>query len=750
MAVSQAGALDSAIAALIGGYNRDPFAVLGPHPDEDGSGVVIRAFQPAARHIEVRLVATGALVPMQKRDPAGVYEVRLKPDTTYEGSDSSEGSGSFPDYRLRITYPGDHTIEIDDAYRYGRVLTDFDLHLLAEGTHHRAFEKLGSHRIRVGTTTGVHFAVWAPNADRVSVVGDFNAWDGRVHAMRHLLPNGIWEIFVPDLPDGQKYKYEIRAKSSAILKKADPFAYAFEVPPQSASVVRDISNYEWRDDAWMSSRAHHKEWLERPMAIYEVHLGSWARVPEEGNRFLTYQEMAHRLVPYVKEMGYTHIELLPVMEHPFSGSWGYQVLGFFAPTSRFGPPEDFKHFVDACHQAELGVILDWVPGHFPKDDHGLARFDGTALYEHADPRQGEHQDWGTLIFNYGRNEVRNFLLSNALFWLEQYHVDGLRVDAVASMLYLDYSRQAGEWVPNAYGGRENLDAISFLQQLNMLTHGEHPGTITAAEESTAWPGVSRPVYLGGLGFTYKWNMGWMHDILQYITENPIHRRWHHTLVTFSALYMHTENFILPFSHDEVVHGKGSMIDKIPGDVWQKYATLRTLYGYMYGHPGKKLLFMGCEFAQWREWNHDRSLDWHLLDDPSHAAVRRFVQDLNWHYCAEPALHQADFDPEGFRWIDCNDNENSVVSIVRYAKNRRDFVVMVFNFTPVPRSEYRIGVPETGFYAELLNSDAAVYGGGNVGNGGGIQTEPVAAHGFDQSMRLTVPPLGCLMLKRRSD
>ena len=767
MAVSQAETLDAAIAALIGGYNRDPFAVLGPHSDQDG-GIVIRAFQPAARHIEVRLAATGELRPMQRRDPAGVYEVRLppsrealrrvspepggggKPDTTYEGSESSEGSGSFPDYRLRITYPGDHTIEIDDAYRYGRVLTDFDLHLLGEGTHHRAFEKLGSHRITVGTTTGVHFAVWAPNADRVSVIGDFNAWDGRVHGMRHLLPNGIWEIFVPDLPDGQKYKYEIRAKSGAILKKADPFAFAFEVPPQSASVVCDISQYEWRDDGWMSSRAHHKEWLERPMAIYEVHLGSWARVPEEGNRFLTYQEMAHRLVPYVKELGYTHIELLPVMEHPFSGSWGYQVLGFFAPTSRFGPPEDFKHFVDACHQAELGVILDWVPGHFPKDDHGLARFDGTALYEHADPRQGEHQDWGTLIFNYGRNEVRNFLLSNVLFWLEQYHVDGLRVDAVASMLYLDYSRNTGDWVPNAYGGRENLDAISFLQQLNMLTHGEHPGTITAAEESTAWPGVSRPVYLGGLGFTYKWNMGWMHDILQYVKENPIHRRWHHTLVTFSALYMHTENFVLPFSHDEVVHGKGSMIDKIPGDVWQKYATLRTLYGYMYGHPGKKLLFMGCEFAQWREWNHDRSLDWHLLDDPSHAAVRRFVQDLNWHYCAEPALHQSDFDPEGFRWIDCNDNENSVVSIVRYAKNRQDFVVMVFNFTPVPRNEYRIGVPEAGFYAELLNSDASVYGGGNVGNGGGVETEPVAAHGFDQSMRLVVPPLGCLMLKKRSN
>src|SRR5581483_4937835 len=414
-----------------------------------------------------------------------------------------------------------------------------------------------------------------------------------------------------------------------------------EVPPLSASIVRDISTYEWRDAAWMGTRAGLGAWFDRPMTVYEVHLGSWARVPEEGNRFLTYRELAQRLIPYVKETGFTHIELLPVMEHPFSGSWGYQVLGFFAPTSRFGPPEDFKYFVDACHQAGLGVILDWVPGHFPKDAHGLAHFDGTALYEHSDPRQGEHQDWGTLIFNYGRNEVRCFLLSNALFWLEEYHVDGLRVDAVASMLYLDYSRQPGQWIPNRFGGRENLEAIAFLQQMNTVTHGDRPGTLTAAEESTAWPGVSRPAHVGGLGFTYKWNMGWMHDMLEYVRQDPIHRRWHHNLVTFSALYMHTENFILPFSHDEVVHGKGSMLNKLPGDAWQKYATLRTLYGYMYAHPGKKLLFMGSEFGQWREWNHDRSLDWHLLDDPSHAAVRRFVQALNWHYHAEPALHERD-------------------------------------------------------------------------------------------------------------
>jgi 1,4-alpha-glucan branching enzyme len=675
---------------------------------------------------------------MTKRDPSGLYEARL----------DAAPSDQAVDYRLRLTFPDGHVLDIDDPYRYGRVLSDFDLHLLGEGAHYRLHEKLGAHRVRIGSTTGVHFAVWAPNAERVSLIGDFNGWDGRVHPMRLLAPAGVWELFIPDLPDGEKYKFEIRTKAGALLKKSDPFGVAFEAPPQSASVVRDISGYTWRDEAWMAARRARGAWLDQPMTFYEAHLGSWARVPEEGDRFLTYREMATRLVPYVKDMGFTHIELLPVMEHPFSGSWGYQVLGFFAPTSRFGPPEDFKFFVDACHQAGLGVILDWVPGHFPRDAHGLAQFDGTALFEHADPRQGEHQDWGTLIFNYGRNEVRNFLLSNALFWLEEYHVDGLRVDAVASMIYLDYSRKAGEWIPNVFGGRENLEAITFLQQLNTLTHREYPGTITVAEESTAWPGVSRPVHLGGLGFTFKWNMGWMHDILHYASEDPVHRRWHHNHITFSMLYAFTENFVLPFSHDEVVHGKGSMLDKMPGDVWQKYASLRTLYGYMYGHPGKKLQFMGNEFGQWREWNHDRSLDWHLLDDPSHEGLRRFVQDLNARHRDEPALHQQDFVEAGFRWIDCNDNENSVVSMVRYARDRRDFIVMVFNFTPVPRYGYRIGVPEPGWYAERLNSDATLYGGGNVGNWGGVSTDPIPAHGFDQSLALTVPPLGCLYLKKR--
>jgi 1,4-alpha-glucan branching enzyme len=482
------------------------------------------------------------------------------------------------------------------------------------------------------------------------------------------------------------------------------------------------------------------------MAVYEVHLGSWRRVPERNNGYLTYRELAEQLVPYVKEMGFTHIELLPVMEHPFSGSWGYQVIGFFAPTSRFGVPEDFKAFVDTCHRHDIGVILDWVPGHFPKDAHGLARFDGTALYEHEDPRQGEHQDWGTLIFNYGRNEVRNFLLSNALFWLEEYHVDGLRVDAVASMLYLDYSRRAGDWIPNRYGGRENLEAIDFLHQLNVQTHAAHPGSITVAEESTAWTGVSRPVYVGGLGFTYKWNMGWMHDVLQYVSKDPVHRRWSQNDLTFSMLYAYTENFILPFSHDEVVHGKRAMLDKMPGDVWQKCATLRTLYGFMFGHPGKKLLFMGSEFGQWWEWNHDTSLDWHILADHWHAGIQKWTRDLLTMYRREPALHQRDHEPGGFEWIDCSDNENSVLSILRRSHDPGDYVIIVVNFTPVPRLNYRIGVPEAGAYLELLNSDAGVYGGNNLGNAGLVQAAAEPSHGRPASLWLTIPPLGCLFLK----
>jgi 1,4-alpha-glucan branching enzyme len=732
--VSSEGAstVEAGVAALIAGRSADPFAVLGPHYEPAGRTTTIRAFLPAAQSLDVMLPAV--TLSMVRREAAGVYEVTVASDVA--------------SYRLRAQYAGGHVVDFDDPYRYGRVLSDYDLHLLSEGTHRRAFEKLGAHRLALGATTGVHFAVWAPNAQRVSVIGDFNDWDGRVHAMRLLTPTGMWEIFIPDLPEGEKYKFEILTRDGALLKKSDPFGFSFEHPPHSASIIHDLSHYQWGDHNWIAQRPARQQWLDQPLSIYEVHLGSWERVSEDGNRFLTYQELARRLIPYVKDMGFTHVELLPVMEHPFSGSWGYQVLGLFAPTCRFGPPEDFKQFVDTCHQAGLGVILDWVPGHFPKDEHGLAYFDGTPLYEHQDPRQGEQRDWGTLIFNYGRNEVRNYLLSNALFWLDEYHVDGLRVDAVASMLYLDYSRHDGDWIPNRFGGRENLEAIAFLQELNRLTHGEVPGTITSAEESSAWPGVTRPVHAGGLGFTYKWNMGWMHDMLDYVRLDPVHRRWKHTLITFSGLYMYSENYVLPFSHDEVVHGKRAMLDKIPGDVWQKHATLRTLYGYMFGHPGKKLLFMGSEFGQWREWNHDRSLDWHLLTDPRHAGLQRFVRDLNARYREEPALFERDFHTGGFRWIDCDDNENSVVSLARFAQDPRDFVVMVFNFTPVVRSAYRIGVPAAGWYAELINSDSELYGGNNLGNGGGVQAEAVPAHGFAHSLLLLVPPLGCLMLKRR--
>jgi 1,4-alpha-glucan branching enzyme len=626
------------------------------------------------------------------------------------------------------------------------VFSDLDLYLFGEGNHTRIYEKLGAHPMTRDGVEGTHFAVWAPNARRVSVVGDFNEWDGRAHPMRSLGDSGVWAEFVPGARIGHRYKLEIAARTGAILEKADPFGFAFEVPPLSASIICRI-DYEWRDHDWMRQRPEFDSWYRRPMAVYEVHLGSWARVPEDGERYLTYRELADRLIPYVKEMGYTHIELLPVMEHPFSGSWGYQVIGFYAPTSRFGSPAEFKAFVDKCHRHGIGVILDWVPGHFPKDAHGLAQFDGTALYEHADPRQGEHRDWGTLIFNYGRNEVRNFLLANALFWLREYHIDGLRVDAVASMLYLDYSRNPGEWIPNRYGGRENIEAIEFLRQLNALTHVEHPGSIMVAEESTAWPSVSRPTYVGGLGFTYKWNMGWMNDILEFVRLDPVHRRWHHQHLTFSLLYAFTENFILPFSHDEVVHGKGSMFGKIPGDDWQKAATLRALYGFMYAHPGKKLMFMGAEFGQGREWNYDQSLDWHLLELPSHRGLRQFVTDLNHLYRRERALHEVDFDGHGFRWIDCTDSDNSVVSFIRRSQDGGEAVVAILNFTPVPREGYRIGVPAAGSYIELINSDAAVYGGGNVGNGGAVFTEPIASHGHADSLRLTLPPLGCLLLKR---
>jgi 1,4-alpha-glucan branching enzyme len=727
---------DDMLDAIASGTADDPFAILGPHAATHNGrpAIIIRTMQPSASGVE--LVIGDRAMPMERRHPDGLFEL-------FVDADGRSARDLF--YRLRV-HEGGASREYIDPYRFGQVLGDFDLHLFSEGTHYRAWEKLGSRRVTVDGLTGVHFAVWAPNAQRVSVIGDFNRWDGRVNPMRKLVPSGVWEIFIPELPERSCYKFEIRSTGGHLLHKSDPYGRYFEIPPNTASLVFE-ERYQWGDHEWMRDRPSFDAWRERPMSIYEVHLGSWRRVPEEGNRVLRYRELADTLVPYVREMGYTHIELMPVMEHPFSGSWGYQVIGFFAPTSRYGTPDDFRYFVDECHRHGLGVILDWVPGHFPKDRHGLAEFDGTALYEHADPRKGEHQDWGTLIFNYGRNEVRTFLLSNALFWLEEFHVDGLRVDAVASMLYLDYSRNAGQWIPNQFGGRENLEAVDFVKQLNVLTHGRVAGSITVAEESTAWPAVSRPVYVGGLGFSYKWNMGWMHDMLEYITQDPVHRRWHHNQVTFSMLYAFTENFVLPFSHDEVVHGKRAMLDKMPGDLWQKHANLRALYGYMFTHPGKKLMFMGAEIGQWSEWNYDSSLEWHLLQYAEHQGLRRWVQDLNHTYQHEPSLHEVDFDYAGFQWIDCCDNENSVMSFLRRASNPDDYTVIVTNFTPIPRLDYRIGVPDGGWYRELLNSDSARYSGTNMGNGGGALAERRSMHGFDYSMSITVPPLGFVLFKR---
>jgi 1,4-alpha-glucan branching enzyme len=727
---------DAALDAIVAGTSPDPFASLGRRRVVvDGQdALVFRTFQPGA--LEGQLVTDDRVFGMQRKRREGLFEaiVRLDARTPEDVA-----------YRFRVR-EGTATRDVIDPYQFGQVLSDVDLHLFAEGTQYRAWERFGAHCMAIGGVTGVHFAVWAPNAQRVSVIGDFNRWDGRVHPMRRLLPSGVWELFVPGLAAGETYKFEVRTPEGDLLQKADPYARRAEVPPQTASVIWSEGAYQWRDQDWMRDRPSQDGWQARPMSVYEVHPGSWQRVPEEGDRCQTYRELADTLVPYVKELGFTHIELMPIMEHPFSGSWGYQVVGFFAPTSRFGTPDDFRYFVDQCHVHGLAVILDWVPGHFPKDAHGLAQFDGTALYEHDDPKKGEHQEWGTLVFNYGRDEVRSFLFSNALYWLEEFHLDGLRVDAVASMLYLDYSRKAGEWIPNEHGGRENLEAVEFLRQLNTLTHGRVPGTVTIAEESTSWPAVTRPVHLGGLGFTYKWNMGWMNDILRYAKEDPVHRRYHHGAITFSMLYAFTENFMLPFSHDEMVHGKGSMLSKMPGDSWQQHAMLRALYGYMYGHPGKKLLFMGGEIGQWREWDHDTSLDWHLLDDRMHASLRRWVMDLNHVYQREASLHQVDFEAAGFQWIDCEDNENSVVSMLRRARDPNDCTVMVTNFTPVPRQGYRIGVPAAGRYAEILNSDSEIYGGSNVGNAGGVEAEAHPMHGFDYSISLAVPPLGSVLLK----
>jgi 1,4-alpha-glucan branching enzyme len=626
-------------------------------------------------------------------------------------------------------------------------LTEYDQYLFAEGTHRRAYEKLGGHAGEAGGRRGVHFAVWAPNAGQVSVIGDFNDWRSDAHPLATQGTAGVWEGFVPAIGPGAFYKYHIVSRHGDYrVDKADPYGFAAEIRPRTASRVWDLGAYEWHDGDWMANRAL-RNGLDCPISIYEVHLGSWRRVAEDGNRPLTYSEMAQQLADYVHDAGYTHVELLPVLEHPFDGSWGYEAIGYYAPTSRFGSPDDFMYLVDYLHQQEIGVILDWTPAHFPKDEAGLGYFDGTHLYEHADPRQGEQPDWNTFVFNYGRTEVREFLIGSALFWLANYHIDGLRLDAVASMLYLDYGRREGQWIPNRYGGKENLDALQLLRQLNEYAYGEFPDCLMIAEESTAWPMVSRPTYTGGLGFGLKWNMGWMHDMLEYMTKDPIYRSYHHNQLTFSLMYAFSENFILPLSHDEVVYGKRSLLARMPGDEWQQFANLRLLYGYQFGHPGKKLLFMGGEFGQWNEWNHDTSLDWHLLGHPLHAGLRRWVRDLNTFYRGQRSLYEEDIELSGFEWVDCNDNQRSVVSFIRRAKDPADLTLLAFNFTPIPQPNYRVGVPGGGFWRECLNSDATLYGGSGQGNIGGVESAPLPLHGRPHSLSLTLPPLAVVMFRR---
>ncbi len=627
------------------------------------------------------------------------------------------------------------------------LLTESDIYLIKEGNHHRLYEKMGAHPTTHNGQTGTGFAVWAPNANKVSVIGGFNNWEPGSHPLvQRNDESGIWEGFIPGVKEGEAYKYRIESRHNYKADKGDPYAFSWEEPPKTASVVRSL-DYEWGDDDWMQKRGQHNA-LNQPFAVYEVHLGSWKRVVEEQNCPLSYRELADDLAGYVRDMGFTHVEFLPIMEHPFYGSWGYQTVGYFAPTARYGSPQDFMALIDRLHQHDIGVILDWVPSHFPSDEHGLVYFDGTHLYEHSDPRQGYHPDWNSYIFNYGRNEVRNFLLSSALFWLEHYHIDGIRVDAVASMLYLDYSRKQGEWIPNEHGGRENLQAISFLRQFNEVVYQNYPDVQTIAEESTAWPMVSRPTYVGGLGFGMKWNMGWMHDVLDYFTHDPIHRKYHHNKLTFGLWYAFNENFMISISHDEVVHGKRSLFNKMPGDKWQKCANLRLLYGFMYSHPGKKLLFMGSDIAQETEWNHDASLDWHLLDDPTHQGVNRWLKELNHFYQQHPALYENDFNPNGFEWIDFHDAERSVVCFMRKSHNNNDNLFIICNFTPMPRENYRIGVPQKGYWREVLNSDAHYYGGAGYGNLGGVEAMPIPYYDrYHYSMSLTLPPLGILFLKR---
>ena len=739
---------------IIYNLHHDPFEVLGRHKIEKNGKVekwVVRAYLPKAEAAWVICPDKRAEYEMYSAHNPQFFECIIETE-------------ELANYQLKIK-EGEHERVIYDPYAFSSPkLTDFDLHLFLEGNHHRIYEKLGAHPIEIEGVKGVYFAVWAPSARNVSILGDFNSWDGRQHQMRKK-GNSVWELFIPEIGIGEAYKYEIKNWEGHIYEKSDPYGFQQEVRPKTASIVADLDSYQWQDQDWMENRRH-TDGLSKPISVYEVHLGSWLHTSSSTEpksikgespivhvselkpeaRFLSYYELAEKLIPYVKELGYTHLELLPIAEHPFDGSWGYQVTGYYAPTSRYGNPEDFMYFVDQCHQNGLGVIVDWVPGHFPKDGHGLAFFDGTHLYEHGDPRKGEHKEWGTLVFNYSRNEVRNFLVANALFWFDKYHIDGIRVDAVASMLYLDYQRKDGEWVANQYGGRENLEAADFLRQTNHLIFSYFPGVLSIAEESTAWPMVSWPTYVGGLGFNLKWNMGWMHDMLDYFSMDPWFRQFHQNNITFSMWYHHSENYMLALSHDEIVHGKSNMIGKMPGDEWQKFANVRCLFAYMYTHPGKKTMFMSMEFGQWSEWNVWADLEWHLMQYAPHQQLKQFFTELNAMYQSEPALYELDFEEQGFEWIDCSDNRHSVVAFIRRNKELDSFVVVVCNFTPQPHSHYRVGVPEAGFYTELFNSDSRQYGGSNMGNLGGKWTDEWFFHSHHYSLDLCLPPLGILVLK----
>ncbi len=724
------------VEALVHGRSSSPFDLLGPHEVRHNGqdAVAIRAFLPGSDKAWIVDQAHGESRRMQQIHPEGLYEAICPPHVR-----------SRPKYQIRTQNKHGETRIMHDPYSFDSLWTDHDLYLFGEGTELNLYRKMGAHPRTVDGIQGVHFSVWAPNAQSISVIGGFNQWDGRQHGMRKLIPSGVWELFIPNLGVGELYKYQVRQDDGDTVEKADPYGFAAELPPSTASIVADLDQYSWQDSQWLDRRISTDQ-LNGPISIYEVHLGSWQRGGDGPHGWLNYRELAHRLVEYCQRLGYTHVELLPISEHPFSGSWGYQTVGHFAVTSRHGSPEDFMYFVDYCHQHDLGVILDWVPAHFPRDAHGLRRFDGSALYEHADPRQGEHPDWGTMIFNYGRSEVRNFLLANAMFWLDKYHIDGLRVDAVASMLYLDYSREEGDWVPNVFGGRENLEAISLLKEFNEHTHGHYPGVLTIAEESTAWGGVSHPTYTGGLGFSIKWNMGWMNDTLRYMQLEPIHRKFHQDELTFSLIYAFTENFALPLSHDEIVHGKGALLDQMPGDQWQRFANLRLLYSYMWTHPGKKLLFMGSDFGQWNEWNHDGELQWDLLKWDTHQGVQKAVTDLNAMYRREPALHELDFDGHGFEWIDCQNHTDSVLVYMRKAKDPQDFLVVCCNFTPVLREGYPIGLPQGGSYREIYNSDSEYYGGSNAGNPPVMEASSDGCHARPHSIKVNLPPLGVVVLK----